>query len=172
MDSTILATFFEFSRTAFSMTLAAVVLLWIALWAVKADFAQAHGLDKVVALSNLCFAIPLAVFGAEHFSAAGGISQIVPKFIPWPLFWTYFVGFALIAASLSIATKIQVHWSGLLFGCMMFLFVAMMDLPGTLADPHNRIIWTLMFRELSFGSGGWILAGAVWPNKGQGSKLI
>ena len=173
MDSTILATFFEFSRTAFSMTLAAVVLLWIALWAVKADFAQAHGLDKIVALSNLCFAIPLAVFGAEHFSAAGGISQIVPKFIPWPLFWTYFVGFALIAASLSIATKIQVHWSGLLFGCMMFLFVAMMDLPGTLADPHNRINWVLLLRELSFGAGGWLLAaGALARKDGQGSKLI
>ena len=173
MDSTILATFFEFSRTAFSMTLAAVVLLWIALWAVKADFAQAHGLDKIVALSNLCFAIPLAVFGAEHFSAAGGISQIVPKFMPWPLFWTYFVGVALIAASLSIATKIQVRWSGLLFGCMMFLFVAMMDLPGTLADPHNRINWVLLLRELSFGAGGWLLAaGALARKDGQGSKLI
>jgi uncharacterized membrane protein len=173
MDSTILATFFEFSRTAFSMSLAAVVLLWIALWAVKADFAQAHGLDKIVALSNLCFAIPLAVFGAEHFSAAGGISQIVPKFMPWPLFWTYFVGVALIAASLSIATKIQVRWSGLLFGCMMFLFVAMMDLPGTLADPHNRINWVLLLRELSFGAGGWLLAaGALARKDGQGSKLI
>jgi len=155
------------------MTLAAVVLLWIALWAVKADFAQAHGLDKIVALSNLCFAIPLAVFGAEHFSAAGGISQIVPKFMPWPLFWTYFVGVALIAASLSIATKIQVRWSGLLFGCMMFLFVAMMDLPGTLADPHNRINWVLLLRELSFGAGGWLLAaGALARKDGQGSKLI
>jgi uncharacterized membrane protein len=173
MDSTILATFFEFSRTAFSMSLAAVVLLWIALWAVKANFAQAHGLDKIVALSNLCFAIPLAVFGAEHFSAAGGISQIVPKFMPWPLFWTYFVGVALIAASLSIATKIQVRWSGLLFGCMMFLFVAMMDLPGTLADPHNRINWVLLLRELSFGAGGWLLAaGALARKDGQGSKLI
>jgi uncharacterized membrane protein len=173
MDSTILATFFEFSRTAFSMSPAAVVLLWIALWAVKADFAQAHGLDKIVALSNLCFAIPLAVFGAEHFSAAGGISQIVPKFMPWPLFWTYFVGVALIAASLSIATKIQVRWSGLLFGCMMFLFVAMMDLPGTLADPHNRINWVLLLRELSFGAGGWLLAaGALARKDGQGSKLI
>jgi len=124
-------------------------------------------------LSNLCFAIPLAVFGAEHFSAAGGISQIVPKFMPWPLFWTYFVGVALIAASLSIATKIQVRWSGLLFGCMMFLFVAMMDLPGTLADPHNRINWVLLLRELSFGAGGWLLAaGALARKDGQGSKLI
>jgi uncharacterized membrane protein len=115
----------------------------------------------------------LAVFGAEHFAAAQGISQIVPKFVPWHLFWAYFVGVALLAASLSIATKIQVRWSGLLFGIMMFLFVAMMDLPGTLADPHNRISWVLLLRELSFGSGGWLLAVAAMATKdGPASKLI
>jgi uncharacterized membrane protein len=164
---------FEFSRTAFSMSLAGLVLFLIALWAAKAGIAQERGLDKVVALSNLCFAIPLAVFGAEHFSAARGIMQGVPKFMPWPLFWAYFVGVALVAASLSIATKIQVLWSGLLFGCMMFLFVAMMDLPGTLADAHNRINWVLLLRELSFGAGGWLLAANTLARKdGRASKLI
>ena len=146
MHSTMLATFLEMSRTVVSTCSAATLLFLIALWAAKTDIARASGLDKIVALSNLCFAIPLAVFGAEHFSAARGISQIVPKFMPWPLFWTYFVGCGLLAASLSIATKIQVRWSGLLFGIMMFLFVAMMDLPGTLAEPHNRINWILLCR--------------------------
>jgi uncharacterized membrane protein len=49
----------------------------------------------------------------------------------------------------------------------------MMDLPGTLADPHNRINWVLLLRELSFGAGGWILGGDALAGKdGQGSKLI
>jgi len=45
---------------------------------------------------------------------------LVPSYMPWRLFWIYFVGVALIVASLSIATRIQVRWSGLLFGIMMF----------------------------------------------------
>jgi uncharacterized membrane protein len=110
-------------------------------------------------LTNLCFALPLAVFGAEHLSDPGDIAPLVPSFVPWHLFWTYFVGFALLAASLSIATKIQVRWSGLLFGIMMFLFVAMMDIPGALANPRDRFAWTLLLRELAFGGGGWMLAG-------------
>jgi uncharacterized membrane protein YphA (DoxX/SURF4 family) len=163
----------EFSRTAFSMSIAAVVLLPIALWAAKTDLAQRQGLDKVVALTNLCFALSLAAFGAEHFAASQGIASIVPKYMPWPMFWTYFVGTALIAASLSIATKILVNWSGLLFGCMMFLFAAMMIVPGTIADPHNRINWVLMLREPSFASGGWILAAcAMDKENGLRSKLI
>jgi uncharacterized membrane protein YphA (DoxX/SURF4 family) len=66
-----------------------------------------------------------------------------------------------------------VQWSGLLFGCMMFIFVATMDLPGTLAKPHDRIIWTLLLRELSFGCGGWVLAGtALGAKDRRGSMLI
>ena len=156
------------------MSLAGIALVLIGLWAAKRDVANARGLAKVVALANLCFAAPLAVFGAEHFAAARGIMQLVPKFMPWPLFWTYLVGVGLLAASLSIATKVQVQWSGLLFGIMMFLFVAMMDLPGTLANVHNRISWVLLCREMSFGSGGWILAGDAMARRNvqAGSKLI
>lgn len=156
------------------MYIAGIALLVIGTLAARNDLAQARGLDKVVALGNLFFALPLAVFAAEHFSAAQGISQGVPKFMPWPLFWTYFVGVGLLSASLSIATKIQVRWSGLLFGIMMFLFVAMMDLPGTLAKPHDRFNWALMLREMSFGSGGWVLAGGAMATRDGrwGSKLV
>ena len=162
--------FFEVSRTVNCMSAAGVALLLIGIFSVKASFTEAHGLDKVVTLSNLCFAMPLAVFGALHLSAAAGLSQMVPKFMPWPLLWAYFVGFALLSASLSIATKRYVFWSGLLFGTMMFLFVAMMDLPGVLSELHNRIAWELMFRELSFGAGGWMLAAATMTKPEQQSK--
>jgi uncharacterized membrane protein len=173
MHTTMLAIFLEISRTVVSMCSAGILLFVVALWAAKTDIAQAHGLDKIVALGNLCFAAPLAVFGALHLSAAQGLMTMVPAYMPWRLFWAYFVGLALIAAALSIATKIQVRWSGLLFGCMMFIFVAMMDLPGTLADLHNRINWVLLLRELSFGAGGWIFAGgALGAKGGLGSKLI
>ncbi|MGC2710906.1 MAG: hypothetical protein WA252_17375 [Candidatus Sulfotelmatobacter sp.] len=172
MHVTILATFFEISRTVVSTYAAGIALFVIGTLAARNDVATARGLDKVIALGNLFFALPLAVFSMEHFSASRGISQMVPKFMPWPLFWTFFVGVGLLAASLSIATKIQVRWSGLLFGIMMFTFVAMMDLPGTLAEPHNRIIWALMLRELSFGAGGWVLAGDAMRRDGHGGSWL
>src|SRR5712672_1018955 len=171
MHTTILAAFFEFSRTALSMCTAGVLLFLIALWAAKADIARARGLDKIVAVSNLCFAIPLAVFGALHLSAAEFVTPLVPSYMPWRLFWTYFVGCALLAASLSIATKIQVRWSGLLFGIMMFVFVAMLHIPRVLANPRDRIAWVIVIREMSFAGGGWILAGNAMRGQGK-SKLI
>ncbi len=175
MLSTILLAFFAFSRTPVSMCAAGILVFLMALWAAKPDLAQARGLDKIVALSNLCFAVPLAVFGALHLSGVEIVLPIVPKFMPWRLFWAYFFGFALLSASLSIATKIQVRWSGLLFGIAMFLFVAMLIIPGIYADPRNRFSWTVLFRESSFGGGGWILAGSALREQGRGqggSKLI
>ena len=60
MHSAILATFFEISRPVVSMCSAGILLFVVALWAAKSDIAGARGLDKIVALSNLCFAVPLA----------------------------------------------------------------------------------------------------------------
>jgi uncharacterized membrane protein len=172
MQPTLLAAFFEFSRTAFSMSAAVVALLVIGLLAAKNDIAQARGLDKIVALTNLCFAIPLAAFGAEHLSVAKSLMELVPAYMPWRLFWAYFVGFALIAASLSIGTKTHVRWSGLLFGAMMFLFVAMIHFPGAVTS-GGRILWTIVVRELSFGAGAWVLAGiAMGGSHAPGKNLI
>lgn len=170
MHPIILATFFETSRVAVAMCSAGIALFLIGILAAKNQIAQARGLDKIVALTNLCVAIPLAVFGALHLSAPQFVIDIVPTYMPWRLFWAYFVGCALIAASLSIATKVGVRWSGLLFGIMMFLFVAMIHFPGALQDRHNRIIWTIVFREMSFGGAGWILAGNAMDGWGGQAK--
>jgi uncharacterized membrane protein len=171
MHTTILATFSEISPAAAAMCSAGIVLFLVALWAAKTDIARAGGLDKIVVLANLCFAVPLAVFGAEHLTGARAIMLGVPSYVPWPLFWAYFVGVALLAASLSMATKIQVRWSGLLFGIMMFLFVVMLHLPRALASPGDRMPWTIVIREMSFAGGGWILAGNAMHGRSK-STLI
>lgn len=152
------------SSSALSMCGAGLALLAIGLLPAKKDIALARGIDKVAALTPLSFAIPLAVFGAEHLSSPQSLLAMVPSYMPVRLFWVYFVGLALIAAALSIALKRQVQWSGLLFGAMMFLFVAMLHLPGAIRA-GGRIPWTIVMRELSFGGAGWVLAGTATLGK-------
>lgn len=173
MQSTILALFLGFSGTALAMSAAGLALLAIGLLAARNNIAKARGIDKIVALTPVCFAIPLAVFGAEHLSSRQSMLPLVPSYMPWRMFWVYFVGFALVAASLSIATKRQVRWSGLLFGAMMFLFVVMLHLPGAVAA-GGRLPWTIVVREMSFGGAGWVLAGTAMGGDrgGQGKGLI
>ena len=175
MHSNLIDSFFGISRTVIAMCSIGILLFAVALWSAKAAVARAGGLDKIVALSNLCFAVPLAVFGALHIAGAELVLSAVPSYMPWRLFWAYFVGIALLAASLSIATNILVRWSGLLFGIMMFLFVAMLEFPAALAGPGDRFGWTLVIREMGFAAGGWLLAGNAMQGATQGQvarKLV
>ena len=148
------------------MCAAGSAILLIGVWSGKAEIAGARGLEKVVALGGLCFAIPLAVFGALHLFGPEFIAPLVPQYMPVRMFWVYGIGCALLAASLSIATGRVVRWSGLLFGLMMLLFVLMLYLPGALRHPGNRMGWTIVCRETSFGGAALLLAGTAvdgWP---------
>ncbi len=174
MSSTVLALVFGMSGTAVAMCAAGVLFFLVGLLAARHDLSEARGLERIVALSHVSFGVPLAVFGALHLFDARSLAAMVPAYMPWHLFWAYFVGAALIAAAASIVSRIAVRWSGLLFGIMMFLFVAMIHLPGALAQPHDRIIRTIVFRETAFGGGAWILAGwAMDPaRRGSGRAFV
>jgi uncharacterized membrane protein len=167
-----LARFMQISPTVAGMCGAGSVVLVIGLLAARNRIAGAHGLDKIVALANVCVAVPLAVFGALHLFGARIVLPLVPPYMPGRMFWAYAVGVALVAAALSIAVNVAVRWSGLLYGIMMFLFVAMIHFPGALRTPHERIIWMIVFRELSFGGAGWMLAGLAMNGRRPGNTLI
>ena len=158
--------------TAVAMCVAGLALFAIGIRPTSREIAEAHGLDKIVALAGLCFAIPIGVFGALHLFGPELILPLVPRYMPWRMFWVYFVGVALVAASVSIATRTAVRWSALLFGIMMVAFVAMIHLPGALRRP-DRIIWTIVFRELSFGGAAWILAATAADGwRGQAGNAL
>jgi hypothetical protein len=52
--------------TVVAMCVAAIALFLIGVIAAKNEIAEARGPEKIVALRHVCFAIPLAVFGALH----------------------------------------------------------------------------------------------------------
>lgn len=146
------------SPQVFGPYLTLVVFLIAALAAVFREFRTVRGLDRAYPLARIFLAVPIAVFGAEHLTAPAAIGRAVPAWMPFKLFWTYFVGAALIGAALSFIFRVWVRLSGTLLGIMFFCFVAMIDLPAALARPHNRFAWTLMARESAFGAGAILVA--------------
>ena len=146
------------SPQLFGPYLALVLFLVAALVAVGRDLLKTRGLDKALPLGRISLAVPLAVFGAEHFTSPQAIVRLVPPWMPAKLFWAYFVGVALVAAALSFIFKLKIRLSATLLGIMFVCFVAMMDLPAALAAPQNRFAWTLLARESAFAAGAILLA--------------
>jgi uncharacterized membrane protein len=57
---------------------------------------------------------------------------------------------------------------------MFFPFVLLMDIPATIANPHNRLFWTLALRETAFGGGALALTGFMMQqdNRRHAKTLI
>jgi uncharacterized membrane protein len=127
---------------------------------------------RAIALGRVFVAAPLATFGALHLAAAKGLMNMVPDYMPWPLFWVYLVGFGLIATALSLIFDRLVFWSSLLAGGMFLAFVAMMDLPGVITAQHDRFAFALLARETTFGCALLALAGSVASRSSRWAKLV
>jgi uncharacterized membrane protein len=149
---------FGIPATAFWMYVSASLLLILGLITISKELPQEHGIDKIMPFGPLFFGIPMAVFGSEHFTLTADIANLVPRWIPAHTFWVYLVGLGFICAGLSLAILVQARLAAALVGMTMLIFVLVMDIPGLVANPHNRFSWALALRELAFGSGAFAFA--------------
>ena len=134
------------------------LVLVIGLITVKKDFLQKQGLDKIVALGPVFFAAPLAVFGAEHFTATTILAGMVPAWLPGHVFWALFVGACLIAAALSIASGKFAWLASALAGVLILLFVLLIHLPNVAPIRTPGSPGSVVLREPAFAGGAFALA--------------
>lgn len=161
------------SIEVWAMTTAGAAALVAGLILARGRFQESRGGGKVIVLGPVFEAVALAIFAAEHFTMARALAPIVPRWLPYPLFWTYFFGTALLAAAISFIIWRCVRWSGLLLALFFLLIVATIDLPNVPKHVHERLFWSLFVRELAFACGAMVLAGSVWSReRWEGAALI
>ena len=152
---------------------AGIAALVAGLFLVRPRFAAASGAGRILVLGPVCEAVALAIFAAEHFLAARDLMGIVPRWLPGPLFWTYFVGAALLAAAISFIAWRYVRWSATLLAVLFLIIVVTVDLPNLPQQIHARLFWTLTVRETCFAGGAMVLAGSLWPRgRSAGTMLM
>ncbi|HEX3728728.1 MAG TPA: hypothetical protein VHV47_02915 [Opitutaceae bacterium] len=150
------------SVEAWAMTGAGIAALLAGLLLVRTRFAAASGAGKLLVLGPVFEAVALAIFAAEHFTDAHDLSALVPHWFPGPLFWTFLVGAALLAAAISFIAWRHVRWSASLLALLFLIIVATIDLPSLPAHLHERFFWILTVRETCFAAGAMVLAGSQW----------
>jgi uncharacterized membrane protein len=163
----IIALFVPFGIPAISFWIyvSAVAVLIIGLIKIVGELKYVDGMDKIMPFGRLFYAIPLAVFGSEHFTATANVAALVPKWIPAHTFWVYVVGLAFICAAVSIVTLVRARLAAVLVGMTLLMFVLVMDLPAVVAQPGNRFFWALALRQLAFSGGAFAFAMSAWSSK-------
>ena len=136
------------------------------------ELSQRHGLDKLLPFGRLFYAIPMAVFGTQHFTETKDVATLIPRWIPWHTFWVYFVGVALIAAAVSIVVEKQSPLAATLLGILFLLFVALMHIHNIRASHGARLFWTIALREIAFSGGAFAIAGSQWKKSRSGGAPL
>jgi uncharacterized membrane protein len=122
---------------------------------------ESHRHQKSFILAGrIFFSIMLIVFGIDHFLYAKFVAMLVPRWIPFPVFWTYFSAVALIGSGLCLLFRIRVGAAGLLCGAMLFLWLLVLHIPRAIAYPNlnegNEI--TSAFQALAFSGIALVLS--------------
>jgi len=116
-------------------------------------------LEKLIPLGMYPLAIMVTVFGVDHFLYVPFVSSLVPAWIPWHVFWTYFAGTALIASGLGMIFRVKARLAATLLGAMIFTWVIVLHIPRAIADPYGAIgnEWTSVFEAVAFSGIAFIL---------------
>lgn len=117
-------------------------------------------LEKLIPFGRVFFSALMILFGFSHFIFTDFVSTMVPKWAGVPLFWTYFVGIALIGAGISIIFKIWIKPIAFLLAIMLFLFFLFFHVPEAIANPYVsggteivRAIIALLFCGIALVTG-------------------
>lgn len=160
------------SIEVWAMSLAGILALIAGLILVRPRFSAASGAHRLIVLGPVFEAVALAIFAAEHFTAARDLAPIVPRWLPYPLFWTFFFGAALLAAAISFIAWRRVRWSSLLLALFFLLVVATVSLPALPKHAHIRFAWILTVRETCFACGALVLASSTFAPSSRSRKIL
>ncbi len=98
--------------------------------------------------------------GIQHFIYIDFVAQLVPSWIPAPVFWAYFAGIALIAAGMGLMIGKTRKLSGTLAAVMIFVWMIILHLPRVVSL-NNANEWTSLLETMVFSSGLFIGANEV-----------
>ena len=124
-------------------------------------------MKKIAGSGWFIFAIAITVFGAENVICARygeAVAPVIP-FLPGNPLLGYVTGIALLAAGLSIATKIKARLAAILLGALFFLCVLFLQISRVAASPLDVSVRTCAFETLAMCGSAWILAG-TFPVEG------
>ena len=122
-------------------------------------------MDKLQHLARLCFAVSIAVFGAQYlfYGRFEGGLPVVPPWTPGAPVLAYVLGAVVILSALSIASLWQARYSAIFLGILLLL--SFLFLHGLHASSiiHNGTDRTRAFEGLTLSAIAFTLAG-VLPN--------
>ncbi len=126
--------------------------------------------DSLITIGWIILSFFLILCGAAHFKFADFVPSLIPAYIPFPDFWTYYAGVALIAGGTGLIFKQTRRYAAALSGLMIFLWFLLLHIPRAISTPDVYEEWMGVGESLSFSGILLLLAGLSYSKRKRRSK--
>ena len=124
-------------------------------------------MKKLTTIGRILFAVPFALFGINHFLMLNYYLGMLTSFVPLGAYTIILTGIMLIAASISIITKILVKFSTLLLAGLLFIFIITIHIPHLFTDADKTITIIGLLKDISLMGGSLMISGMYSEEENQ-----
>jgi putative oxidoreductase len=116
-------------------------------------------MKKLSIAGRILFALPFALFGINHFLMLDYYVGMLTSFVPLGPYTVVLTGIMLIAASISIITKVMIRLSTLLLAILLFFFIITIHIPHLFTEIDKTITIITLLKDISLMGGALMISG-------------
>ena len=150
-------TWWAASSTAIMTAAAWVLYAWHASEWDRARFSFLTG-DKGLRIARTLFGLGLIPIGLAHFLYLDATAPLVPPWLLWPVFWSYFTGAAFIVAGLAVIVGILARLAATLAAVEIALLTLIVWMPIVLTGSPSAFQWDEFVVSILLTTCAWVVA--------------
>jgi putative oxidoreductase len=128
-------------------------------------------MKRITTLGRILFAVPFALFGINHFLMLNYYLGMLTSFVPLGAYTIILTGIMLIAASISIITKILVKFSTMMLAIMLFIFIITIHIPHLFTEADKTITLIALLKDISL-MGGCLMISGIYSEEEKPEKKL
>jgi uncharacterized membrane protein len=132
--------------------------------------------ESGIRTARLLLIAALPMIGLSHFVYHDLTASLVPKWMSFPIGWTYLTGAGSVAAAAGMLFGIYPRLAANLEAVMLWIITLLVWVPRVASGPTDQGNWTEFFISSAIAAGAWLVADTYrsvpWLARGKAARAV